>query len=107
MHLLMCAWHRLRQIQSSDHSCLIEHSFYENYPVFNHARKLGVTLQAERLRETKRWTMPLRFRLCCLGVVVAVSGWWLLSRGGGCCLGVVVAVNEAHLIFLIFPFWPS
>lgn len=79
MHLLMCAWHRLRQIQCSDHSCLIEHSFYENYPVFNHARKLGETLQAERLRETKRWSMPLRLRLCCLGVVVSLLGWWLLS----------------------------
>lgn len=70
-------------MKHSDYFCLIELSFYENYPVFSHARKLGVMLQAEILWEVKRWSMALRFRLCCLSVVVAV--------------------NEAHFVFLVFP----
>lgn len=58
-----------------------------NYLVLNHARKLSVIPLAEILQEMKRWSLPLRFGLCCLRVVAAVS--------------------EAHLIFLIFPFWAS
>lgn len=58
-----------------------------NYLVLNLPRKLSVISLAEILQEMKRWSLPLRFGLSCLRVLAAVS--------------------EAHLIFLIFPFWAS
>lgn len=58
-----------------------------NYLELNHVGKLRVISLAEILQEMERWSLLLRCGLCCIRVVAAVS--------------------EAHVIFLIFPFWAS